>query len=66
VILAVTDAQAQKLAFVTHPDGPSWTLQLRPPIDASDSPESVETVATVLLDGLKAQQIALLVPGSTP
>ena len=57
-----TDAQAQKLAFVTRDDGPEWTLQLRPPLDASDSPESVETVATILSDGLKAEQLSLLVP----
>jgi Flp pilus assembly protein CpaB len=63
VLLAVTDAQAQKLAFVTRPDGSAWTFQLRPPLDASDSPESVETVATVLTDGLKAEQLSLLVPG---
>jgi Flp pilus assembly protein CpaB len=62
VLLAVTDAQAQKLAFVVRDDGPSWTLQLRPALDASDSPDSVETVATVLTDGLKSQQIALLTP----
>jgi Flp pilus assembly protein CpaB len=61
-LLAVTDAQAQKLAFVVRDDGPAWTLQLRPPLDASDSPDSVETVATILMDGLKGQQIALLVP----
>jgi Flp pilus assembly protein CpaB len=62
VLLAVTDAQGQKLAFVTRDDGPEWTLQLRPPLDASDSPEAVETVATILSDGLKAQQLSLLVP----
>ena len=62
VLLAVTDAQAQKLAFVVRDDGPAWTLQLRPPLDSSDSPDSVETVATVLTDGLKSQQIALLTP----
>ena len=43
----------QKLAFVTRDDGPEWTLQLRPPLDASDSPEGVETVGTILGDGLK-------------
>ncbi|HSK17428.1 MAG TPA: Flp pilus assembly protein CpaB [Gaiellaceae bacterium] len=63
VLVAVTDAQAQKLAFVTRDGGPAWTLQLRPPLDASDSPESVETVGTILTDGLKAEQIALLIPG---
>ncbi len=63
VLLAVTDAQSQKLNFVTRPDGPSWTLQLRPPLDAADSPESVETTGTILSDGLKAEQLATLVPG---
>ena len=63
VLLALTDAQSQKLNFVTRPDGPNWTLQLRPALDAADSPESVETVGTILSDGLKAQQIATLVPG---
>lgn len=62
ILVAVTDAQAQKLAFVTRDDGAAWTFQLRPPLDASDSPESVETVATVLTDGLKAEQLSLLVP----
>ena len=62
-LLAVTDAQSQKLHFVTRSDGPEWTFALRPAADSADSPESVETVATVLLDGLKGQQIAVLVPG---
>ena len=62
VLLAVTDAQGQKLAFVTRDDGPEWTLQLRPPLDASDSPEGVETVGTILGDGLRSAQLSLLVP----
>ncbi|MGH2952354.1 MAG: Flp pilus assembly protein CpaB [Solirubrobacterales bacterium] len=62
VLLAVTDAQGQKLAFVTRDDGPEWTLQLRPPLDASDSPEGVETVGTILGDGLRSSQLSLLVP----
>src|SRR5919109_692728 len=63
VLLAVTDSQSEKLHFVTRDDGPEWTLALRPPVDSSDSPEDVQTVATVLLDGLKGRQISLLVPG---
>jgi Flp pilus assembly protein CpaB len=65
VLLAVTDAQSQKLNFVTRPDGAHWMLQLRPALDAADSPESVETVGTILTDGLKAKQIATLVPGGS-
>lgn len=62
ILVAVTDAQAQKLHFIIRDDGPAWSFQLRPPLDSSDSPESVETVATILTDGLKAEQLALLVP----
>ena len=58
VILAVTDAQAQKLYFAMQ--NGAWSLALRPTIDPADSPESVETVGTVLGDGLKADQIAQL------
>jgi Flp pilus assembly protein CpaB len=65
VLLAVTDAQSQKLNFVTRPDGAHWMLQLRPALDAADSPESVETVGTILTDGLKSKQIATLVPGGS-
>jgi Flp pilus assembly protein CpaB len=54
VQLAVTDAQAQKLFFVTK--NGDWSLQLRPVVDATDSPESVETLESVLGDGLKPRQ----------
>jgi Flp pilus assembly protein CpaB len=54
VMLAVTDAQAQKLFFVTQ--NGKWTLQLRPVTDPADSPESIETVDSVLGDGLRKGQ----------
>lgn len=60
-ILAVTDSQAQKLFFVMK--NADWSLQLRPTTDASDSPESVETVGTVLGDGLGPAQLRQLVFG---
>jgi Flp pilus assembly protein CpaB len=45
MLLAVTDAQAQKLFHVvTHGE---WTLQLRPVSDPADSRDSVETDATI-------------------
>jgi Flp pilus assembly protein CpaB len=45
-ILALTDAQAQKLFHVmTHGD---WSLQLRPVTDAADSRNTFETSATVM------------------
>ena len=58
VMLAVTDAQASKLYFVvknadasSSPDG-GWALELRPVTDAADSPDNLESIDTVLLDGL--------------
>jgi Flp pilus assembly protein CpaB len=50
-MLALTDAQAQKLFFVTQ--NGKWTLQLRPVTDPADSPESIETVESVIGDGLR-------------
>jgi Flp pilus assembly protein CpaB len=58
VLLALTDAQTQKLFYVMK--NGDWTLQLRPVKDPADSPESVETVGTVLGDGLSRTQIDLL------
>lgn len=55
VLLALTDAQSQKLFFVMR--NGEWTLQLRPVKDPADSPESIETVATVLGDGLSQSQL---------
>ena len=58
VMLAVTDAQASKLYFVVKNADPNsssdggWTLQLRPVTDAADSPDNLESIDTVLLDGL--------------
>lgn len=65
VMLAVTDAQENKLQFVqTFSDDESgdepWTLDLRPVVDDSDSPESVETLKSMLTDGLSKSQIARL------
>jgi Flp pilus assembly protein CpaB len=54
VMLAVSDAQAQKLFFVM--ENGEWTLQLRPVTDPADSPESLETVDSVLGDGLRLGQ----------
>ena len=55
VTLAVTDSQSQKLFFVTQ--NGEWSLQLRPPTDAADSPEGVETAASLLADGLTRKQL---------
>jgi len=57
VLLAVTDTQVQKLLYVVKND--DWMLELRPVVDATDSPETVETQATVIGDGLKGKQLQI-------
>ena len=51
LILGVTDTQVQRLFFVLK--NGDWTLELRPVVDASDSPERVETLNSVLTEGLR-------------
>lgn len=57
VMLAVTDTQVQKLFFVVKND--DWTLELRPLVKASDSPETVETQNTIVTDGLSPSQLQI-------
>jgi Flp pilus assembly protein CpaB len=58
IMLAVTDAQAQKLFWIfTNGD---WSLSLRPTTDAADSPEGFEWSGTVLADGLTRVQLRRL------
>ncbi|HEY5058475.1 MAG TPA: Flp pilus assembly protein CpaB [Gaiellaceae bacterium] len=69
IMLAVTDAQSSKLMFVvTNSDAGAsadggWALELRPVTDAANSPESIESVNTVLLDGLGAAARARVAGG---
>jgi hypothetical protein len=56
VKLALTDAQEQKLFWIAS--NGMWTFTLRPPKDASDSPEAAESWWTLLEDGLKEEQVA--------
>lgn len=51
VLLAVTDTQVQRLFFVLK--NADWTLQLRPVIGAADSRERIETLNSVLREGMK-------------
>src|SRR5688500_43694 len=60
-LLAVTDTQVQKLFHVLKHG--QWSLQLRPPLKANDSPETVATNGTVLRDGLNDSEIARLEGG---
>ena len=61
ITLAVTDAQAQKLLFVLK--NGDWWLALRPVSRPSDQPESVETLQSILGDGLGPTQIGQLTNG---
>lgn len=58
IMLAVTDAQAQKLFWI-FTNG-EWSLSLRPTTDAADSPEGFEWSGTVLADGLTRAQLRKL------
>lgn len=61
VLLAVTDTQVQKLFHVLkHGD---WSLELRPPVKSSDSPETIVSVGSILRDGLRAGQLDQLESG---
>jgi Flp pilus assembly protein CpaB len=51
VLIAVTDTQVQRLFFVLK--NADWTLQLRPVIGAADSRDRIETLNTVLREGVK-------------
>ena len=44
------------------PDG-GWALQLRPVTNAADSPENIESIQTVLLDGLSPAERARVIGG---
>jgi Flp pilus assembly protein CpaB len=61
VLLAVTDTQVQKLFHVMkHGD---WSLQLRPPLKANDSPETVAYVGSIVRDGLSQSELDRLATG---
>lgn len=51
VLLRMTDAQSQKIALA-YSKGDYWTLELRPGLKSADSPNSVETAGTLLVDGI--------------
>jgi Flp pilus assembly protein CpaB len=69
VMLAVTDSQASKLLFIVDNSDANasqtggWTLQLRPVTNAADSPENIESIETILLDGLSPAERARVIGG---
>lgn len=68
VMLAVTDNQSQKLHFSamnaagqgSGSGSTGWWLELRAPVKSADSPDSIETLRTILTDGLRPAQKALI------
>ncbi len=58
VLLAVTDTQVQKLFHVIRHG--EWSLELRPPLKANDSPETVQTNRSVVTEGLRGAQLEKL------
>ena len=56
VMLKVTDTQVQKLHWV-FTNAEQWHLELRPGIDAADSPENVESWYSILREGVRQKQL---------
>jgi Flp pilus assembly protein CpaB len=61
ITLALTDTQAQKLLLAMKSG--SWWLVLRPVARPSDSPESVETIGSLISDGLGPKALEQLASG---
>jgi Flp pilus assembly protein CpaB len=61
VLLAIADNQIPKL-FHAQRHG-EWSLELRPPVKSTDSPEAVTHAGTILRDGLRGTQLQQLAGG---
>jgi Flp pilus assembly protein CpaB len=55
-LLKVTDTQVQKLHWATT-NAKEWHLELRPPTDAADSPENLESWYSILREGANRKQL---------
>jgi Flp pilus assembly protein CpaB len=55
VTLAVTDTQVQKLYWAMK--NGEWHFELRPAVDAADSPENVESSHSLLREGVRPKQL---------
>jgi Flp pilus assembly protein CpaB len=64
ITLALTDTQAQKLLLAMK--NGQWWLVLRPVARPSDSPETVETIGSLISDGLGPKAIQQLTNGYGP
>jgi Flp pilus assembly protein CpaB len=63
ITLALTDSQTQKMFFAMK--NGDWTLALRPVSKPNDSPDSVETIESILGDGLRFNQMLQLTGGES-
>jgi Flp pilus assembly protein CpaB len=61
ITLALSDTQAQKLLFAMN--NGEWWLVLRPVSRPADSPDSVETIESMLVDGLGGKGVSQLTGG---
>jgi Flp pilus assembly protein CpaB len=64
VMLALTDAQTQKMLWIQQ--NATWWFVLRPVIHDADSPNTVETIDSILGDGLKFNEWIQLFIGKAP
>lgn len=63
VLLAVSDRKQEQKVFFTVGNAASWTLVLRPVANAADSPEVIETPASLLKDGASSSALGQVVVG---
>jgi Flp pilus assembly protein CpaB len=63
ITFALTDTQAQKFLFILK--NAQWWLVLRPVARPADSPESIETIGSMLSDGLGPRALAELTAGGS-
>jgi Flp pilus assembly protein CpaB len=61
ITFAVTDTQAEKLFFASQ--NTNWSLVLRPVAKPADSPESVQTLGSLVGAGLSSGQVSQLTNG---
>jgi len=56
-MLAVSDARVAQKIFYAVQNAAGWALQLRPPTNATDSPEDVEGINSMLKDGVTSSNL---------
>jgi Flp pilus assembly protein CpaB len=62
--IAVTDLQVQKLYWAMK--NGQWHMELRPGVDAADSPENVESAHSLLREGVRPKQLEDARVGNAP